>query len=322
MTYTQRFARVLDHVDHHLGQHLDADLSVPALAEIAGLSQFHFQRQFRHLLGLGVHAYVQHVRLRRAAYELAFRRRDIVDIALDAGYSSHEAFTRAFRKLVGQPPSHFREAPDWQRFREAQAALEAARAVTPDALSNDDVVVRSVLATRVLAMEHRGDPRQILATVQRFIAWRRAAGLSPSAATFNIAYVDPTDVAPHEFRFDIAVATDQRASGDTVEKTIAGGRCATFRHVGRDDDLWRKVGALDRWLATSNELAADAPLYVQRVRFFPDVPEHEAISDVFLPLAETPRSRDTGGPGTRGDRSPADPATERSRGSASPPATD
>lgn len=282
-SYAQRLARVLDHVDANL----DGDLSVLTLSEVAGLSQFHFQRQFRHCLGLSVHAYVHQVRLRRAAFQLAFRRHAILDIALDAGYASHEAFTRAFRKLVGQPPSAFREAPDWARWHDAQTELSAARAQHPDALGDDEVKLTTLAPVRVLAMEHRGDPRELLATVRRFIAWRRAVSLSPTNPTFNIAYADPADVAPAEFRFDIAVATEQRAGDGVVEKMLAGGRHATFRHVGRDDDLWRKVGALDRWLSTAGEIAGDAPLYLRRVAFFPDVPEHAAITDVMLPLAET-----------------------------------
>lgn len=315
-SYARRFARVLEHVDANL----DGDLSVPALSEVAGLSQFHFQRQFRHYLGVAVHAYVQHVRLRRAGFQLAFRQRAILDIALDAGYASHEAFTRAFRNLVGQPPSQFRDSPDWTRWQEAQEVLSAARAQHPDVLRDDEITVTTTKPIRVLAMEHLGDPRELLSTVRRFIAWRRGAALSPALATFNIAYTDPADVTPSDFRFDIAVETDRRASDGVVEKTLSGGRCSSFRHVGRDDDLWRKVAALDRWLSTSNEVAADAPLVVRRIAFFPDVPEHAAISDVFLPLAETSRSPDTDDRGRRDDRSRTDRATAESRDSASPPA--
>lgn len=315
--YAGRFARVLDHVDAHL----DGDLSVSILSAVAGVSPFHFQRQFRHFLGLGVHAYVQQVRLRRAAFQLAFRRQEILDIALDAGYASHEAFTRAFRKLVGRPPSAFREAPEWDQWHDAQAKLAAARAQHTDVLADHEIEVTTVPSIRVLAMEHRGDARELLGTVQRFIAWRRAAGISPNSATFNIAYEDPADVLPADFRFDIAVATELRASEGVVEKGLPGGRCATFRHVGRDDDLWRKVASLDRWLSTSGEVAGDAPLYLRRVAFFPDVPEHAAISDVMLPLAGTPRSLDTDDRERRGDRTPADLGTAGSPGCATRPAT-
>jgi AraC family transcriptional regulator len=38
------------------------------------------------------------------------------------------------------------------------------------------------------------------------------------------------------------------------------------------------------WLPNSGEELRDYPLYFQRIRFFPDVPEHEAVTDIFLPL--------------------------------------
>lgn len=311
-TLTVQLSRVLDHID----ENLESDLSVEVLSEVAGLSRFHFQRVFRHTLGLGVHAYVQHLRMRRAAFQLAFRGREILEVALEAGYASHEAFTRAFGKLAGRSPSAFRDEPAWALWREMQANLDAVRARDVEL----EVAVRDVAAVRVLAMEHRGDPRELLATVRRFIAWRRAARISPAHATYNIAYVDPDEVPPAEFRFDIAVQTDRRADADVVEKQLPGGRCATFRHVGRDEEMWRKVGRLYQWLATSGERPGDAPLRVQRIAVFPDVPEHAAISEVTLQLGGTPRSRDTGDPETRGDRSSADPWRAGSR--ASPPATD
>jgi AraC family transcriptional regulator len=45
--------------------------------------------------------------------------------------------------------------------------------------TTDDVTIRDVPATPVAIMEHRGDPATLGATIQRFIAWRRAAGLHP-----------------------------------------------------------------------------------------------------------------------------------------------
>jgi AraC family transcriptional regulator len=70
-----------------------------------------------------------------------------------------------------------------------------------------------------------------------------------------------------------------------VEKTIPGGRCAVLRHLGSDDHIGESITYLySKWLPLSGEELRDFPLYLQRVSFFPDVPEHEAIIDVFLPL--------------------------------------
>jgi AraC family transcriptional regulator len=68
---------------------------------------------------------------------------------------------------------------------------------------------------------------------------------------------------------------------------IPGGRCARLRITGSSDDLETPVLYLYRdWLPGRGEEARDFPLYCERVRFFPDVPEHEAITDLYLPLLE------------------------------------
>jgi AraC family transcriptional regulator len=143
--------------------------------------------------------------------------------------------------------------------------------------------------TRVAAMEHRGDPTGLGATIRRFVAWRKQAGLSPlTHATFNIVYSGPTETAPADYRIDVCVALDRTLTpGDAglVGKIIAGGRCAKRRHVGADGGLGDAVLALYRdWLPGSGEALRDAPLFFQRVTLPPFVPASEAITDIFLPL--------------------------------------
>ena len=138
-------------------------------------------------------------------------------------------------------------------------------------------------------MAHRGDPALIGETIRRFIAWRKAAGLSPrTSATFNIFYCDPHTTAPADFHLDLCAATDRAVAPDNHGVTsglILAGRCARLRVVGSSDDLEPAALFLYRnWLPASGEETRDFPLYCQRVSFFPDVPEHEAITDLFLPL--------------------------------------
>jgi AraC-like DNA-binding protein len=102
-----RFQRVFDYLHGHIDEHL----TVEALSSVAKLSKFHFHRRFSEVLGIGVYEYIKLLRLRRAAYEIAFRDRPILDVALAAGYGSHAAFSRAFRKVMGQSPSDYRALP-------------------------------------------------------------------------------------------------------------------------------------------------------------------------------------------------------------------
>ncbi len=142
---------------------------------------------------------------------------------------------------------------------------------------------------KVAVLEHRGDPNHLGDSIRKFIAWRKQNQLRPDRnATFNILYDDPHEVDPDNYRFDLCVATDQVIEDNPfgiVSKIIPAGRCAVLRHIGSDDNLHQSISYLySQWLPQSGEEPRDFPLYLQRIHFFPDVPEHEVITDVFLPL--------------------------------------
>ena len=94
--------------------------------------------------------------------------------------------------------------------------------------------------------------------------------------------------AAHEYSIDLCVGTDQpiEPNGEEIKAgEIPGGRCAVLRVVGFTDNLEPAALYLYRdWLPASGEEARDFPIYCQRLSLFPEVPEHEAIADVFLPL--------------------------------------
>ncbi len=278
---------MLDHIDRHL----DDDLDVTTLSRVAAFSPFHFHRQFSATFGITVHRYLQLLRMKRASYRLAYRSGDTVtDVAFDAGYDAPDAFARAFRRRFGQSPSSFRSEPDWEAWHAAFGPLDHARSkLLTQTYSPDDVTIRDVAPIAVAFMEHRGDPAALGATIQRFIAWRRANGLTPkNNPTFNIFHTDPRPTPITDYHVDLCVGVDspRHALGDGIEAgNIPGGRRAVLRVVGPGDKLEAAALYLYRnWLPQSGEEAGDFSLYGQRLAFFPDVPEHEAVVDLFLPL--------------------------------------
>lgn len=285
--YHARMRRVLDHIDRHL----DDDLGLETVSAIAAFSKFHFHRQFTATFGLSVHRYVQLARMKRASYRLAYRdAQSVTEIAMDAGYDAPDAFARAFRQRFGQSPSSFSKAPDWGSWLAAFGPLDNARTkLMPRPFTPDDVTIRDVPPTRVAIMEHRGDPATLGATIRRFIEWRKAAGLHPGTnPTFNVWRSERRPASPADYSVDLCVGTDQpiAANGKPIEVgEIPGGRCAVLRVVGNTDNLEPPARYLYRtWLPASGEEARNFPLYCQRLSFFPEVPEHEAVAEVFLPL--------------------------------------
>jgi AraC family transcriptional regulator len=284
--YRARFRRVLEHIDLHL----DETLGVDELSTVAAFSKFHFHRQFAELFGLGVYRYVQLRRMKRAAYQLAYRDDDIIEVALGSGYEGPEAFARAFKKTLGQTPSQFRRQPDWEPWHALYEPLRALRNLhmTTD-FSLDQITLVDFPATRVATLRHRGPPLRLGESIRTFIEWRKANRLPPrTSATFNVLYDDPDQTPAADYRFDLCAATEREIEPNAqgvVAGAIPGGRCAKLRFVGSDDRLESAIRCLySQWLPQSGEELRDFPLFLQRVTFFPDVPEHAAVVHVFLPL--------------------------------------
>lgn len=107
--YTARINRVLDYIEAHLTE----DLSLEQLARVACFSPYHFHRLFRALVGEPLGAHVQRLRVERAARLLqAEPSTPITNVALECGYGSSAAFSRAFRDAFGMSPSEWRSAAE------------------------------------------------------------------------------------------------------------------------------------------------------------------------------------------------------------------
>lgn len=89
-----------------------SELSLDEIAEVSGVSRFHLSRAFGVATGRSVMRYVRERRLSEAARQLADGAPDILTVALDWGYGSHEAFTRAFREQFGVTPEELRARRD------------------------------------------------------------------------------------------------------------------------------------------------------------------------------------------------------------------
>src|SRR5882757_11033418 len=90
--------------------HLAEALTLDEIAGVAGISRFHMVRAFAAATGLPVMRYVRARRLSEAARALASGAPDILSVALEADYGSHEAFTRAFRDHFGVTPETVRDS--------------------------------------------------------------------------------------------------------------------------------------------------------------------------------------------------------------------
>ena len=153
-----------------------------------------------------------------------------------------------------------------------------------------DIEITRIDPTKTATLEHRGSPELLNNSIEKFIEWRKATGLSPvgSSKSFGIAYDDPATIEPANFRFDICGEVQEIVAENDfgiINKNIPGGRCAKIRHIGPYDQMDDKIRYLySTWLPESGELLRDFPVFFQYMNLSPAVPEQELITDIYLLL--------------------------------------
>lgn len=102
---------IVDEIDACIKNHDDEALTLEHLAEKLGYSEYYVSRKFREISGVQFRDYLRYRRLAFALKEIRDTKTGLLDIALNYGFSSHEAFTRAFKEAYGITPSEYRQNP-------------------------------------------------------------------------------------------------------------------------------------------------------------------------------------------------------------------
>jgi len=91
-----------------IADNYESDLSLADLARVAGMSTFHFAREFKRTTGTPPHQYVIKFRVGRAKALLAGSELPLVEVSSRSGFSHQSHFTRLFRRFTGTTPQSYR----------------------------------------------------------------------------------------------------------------------------------------------------------------------------------------------------------------------
>ena len=265
------------YVEGHLGD----DLVLEDIAAVAGISRYHLVRAFGMATGRSVMRYVRGRRLTEAARGLAAGAPDILSLALDAGYGSHEAFTRAFRDQFGVTPEQAR----------GNGHPRPLQLVEP-------IILDGHLKTPLAAPRFVDSPELLLAGVSEHYTYESSANIPALWQRFG-AWIDAFDPASgvaygvvynadDEGRFDylagIAVKDFSRLTDAEARLRLAPQRYAVFASADHINQIRPVCQAVWRdWLPASGFKAADAPFF----EFYPerfDPRTGEGGFEVWLPI--------------------------------------
>jgi len=265
-----------------LESRLDAEVTPAELAEAASFSLHHFHRIFRAQLGETVMQRVRRLRLERAARRVRDSRARLIELAIEAGYESHEAFTRAFAEHFGVPPSEYRDEPHPRRGIDQREAGRAPRI---------PISVRELGEVPVAFIRHRGGYDGVGETWQKLVAWATGQGLLRD--DFRVLYgicPDDTDVTPEQhLRFDASVALTQplTAAPGIGTTTVPAGTYAIGVHVGPYDRLRETyLEVVGHWFPRSGYEPAPEPVIEHYLNDPMCTPAHELRTEVRVRIAE------------------------------------
>ena len=288
--YRARILRVLAHIQTHL----DASLDLEELARVACFSSFHFHRLFAALTGETLADHVRRLRLERAALALRAGGTPVIQVALDAGYEAHAAFTRAFKAAYGVAPVELRRATEPIPQLAAPSGVHFRPGVPVTTFNSNPlttktmkVITRKIKPLRVAYLRHVGPYEETKPTWFDLMARLSADKQIRKRSMFiGIGHDNPSVTPEAELRYDacITVAAEYEPKPPVAVQTIAGGDCAVVKNcpIGKIKDAFQHL--YGQWLVRSSRELRPAPAFVVLVGAQDEVAPGKRRVDVYLPL--------------------------------------
>lgn len=272
--YEARLRRVSNHIHEHLDEELDMD----RLAEIACLSSYHWHRIYRAIYGETAAATVKRLRLHRAAGDIVETKLGISEIAKRSGYPNVQSFNRIFKAVYGMPPARYRREGSHTLFEGKQRK----------ASTMFDISIRSIEPAPLVGVPHQGSYMNIGKAFEQLFGTLYARGQGhPDLRMIGIYLDDPDVVAADKLRSYACVEMDaaQPVQAPLERRTLEGGDYAVLRHKGPYAEMHKAYTWLyAEWLPTSGRKLRDTVMFEEYINNPRDVAPAELLTDIHLPL--------------------------------------
>ncbi|MBV7481669.1 GyrI-like domain-containing protein [Bordetella sp. BOR01] len=257
---------------HDSTEHCAHDALIQELAQKIRLSRFHLSRLFLKDFQHSPRDYIHRNLMGRCALMVAHTRQPPFSIAIDMGFSSQQAFTRAFTRYWGISPGQFRQAHSCY-IAKTNESNKLAADVRGLPASNPRITIRELPPTRFWAVRYEGMSNQKYACWNDFR--KLFANLRSDMLTgpfFGLTYDTPMFVPTPFMRYYCGVQVPHGFGPkpkDAFEITLPGGRIATCEAQSTAHEVTALYGTLlDHWLPRSN-YSLRASCFAERFEEFP-----------------------------------------------------
>lgn len=293
----------------YIEDHLDEPLHLDELAALAGFSPHHFHRVFQYVTGEAPKEYLRRLRLERAVYRLKVSPDNVLQIALEAGFKTHETFTRAFTRQFDINPSKFRHVLRvYRQCVDDSMASQTYNGFTDETpltlrfnMQKEPVSVERVAPQHVIFIRHSGyetllsGKDSFLDLWQELFDYANKQGLKYSRhRLIGITHDDPYVSPENKIRFDacLPVSAPIKVNHLIGQRTIQPGLCVVRRHFGGMEEIAKTFAYIGvEWLPGDDYcLRAAAPFEVYHCKEV-DGQLERLHTDAYVPLEPMKRKQ-------------------------------
>lgn len=242
----------------YIESHFTGEISLDDIAAAGGLTRFTMARTFPPVTGMSPVQYLRARRLSEAARSLANGASDILTVALDTGYGSHEAFTRAFRDQFGRTPEQVR-ADGHLKNLNLQEPIDMDRTPFAELAPPRFVDHPAFLVAGLCEHFQCEDPNSAPAMWQRFTPYLGNIPTQRGDAAYGVL-LNGDDTGRYDYMCGVEVSDFSELPPELKGVRIAPQRYVVFSHSGHISEIKRVFATIwGRWLPESGEEVADAP---------------------------------------------------------------
>ena len=285
---------------HYIEQHLESDLSLEQISEIAHYSPYHFHRLFKTFAGETLNHYIARKRVEKASADLLHREHlTISELSTRYGFTSHSSFTRAFKKFYGMSPSDFRRKSKGKYSKISQTKSKNGQTITTfetyvchhnqnnDSVMTTNIEVKTIKAIHTVGITCIGKA-QMASTFNRLLDWAGSQGLLRQAdfKMGTIFYDSFKITAPDKVRMCafLPVEGPITTNGAIISTTLNSGLYIKAHYTLSIDEFPTTWMRLFKWMNDNGYKKRNEPPFEIYHNDFNTHPEKKCMVDMYIPV--------------------------------------
>ncbi len=292
-TYLKRIHTAIDYIENNL----DKVLSLDTISKKAFYSPFHFHRLFKLITGETLNEFINRKRVEKiAAILLVGTSETINEMAYRYGFSSGNAFSRAFKNFYGVPPSMFKSEKNISKIGVDQAAIEKYICRIDNSLNwikmNGNIALKKLKEIPLVGLSHMGDLDKIGESYHKLGTWMASKNLmdAPNVKAITLYHDNPrvTDFSKVRWSTCFTANKNTPIEAPIQRIIIEKGYYAVGRFVIPANDFRQAWDSMCLWVLENDYEFKDGHYFEVYHNDHTNHPERKFIVDICIPVKTPP----------------------------------